>query len=114
MSFEPFPKNLETQIDAFARDEHVSHDEAVRMLVERGLESVASPPPITDRELAAVVQESLKDLESIQKDRQERLAKMSKYSPEAVSLIGILKDEPEAVEAIRRAAHERRRNMYGT
>ena len=45
MSFEPLPANLEQGVQRFAEQQHVSHDEAVLMLIETGLKSIPKSAP---------------------------------------------------------------------
>jgi hypothetical protein len=42
VSFESLPNNLEQGVKQFAKQQHVSHDEAVLMLIETGLQHVST------------------------------------------------------------------------
>ncbi len=122
MSFEELPRDLEASVQRFARQQHISQDEAVLKLIEVGLSIVAaeneSSTAANDIEtanvedvLAAATSARRRRTEARQVHR-ERLAEARPDAPDA--LIGYLGDAPEVAESIRKLAIERRNQAFGS
>ena len=114
MSLDHLPANIEQDVRQFASLQRISRDEAVVKLIETGLSVTRpEPKPATQQRRSQVVAEAVSKIQQVREERAKELATLSTRSEAAGELIGFLKDEPEAVEAIRQATRERRAAMYG-
>ena len=101
MSFEPLPPNLEKGINRFAREHHLSHDEAVIKLIETGL-TIVSPPTTMSTPQAGRLSQG--------RARRGPRPPLRTDDPEAI--IGLFADAPGFRESID-AVIARRAERYG-
>lgn len=114
MSLEPLPPNLEQGIQQYAAEQHISHDEAVRELLQAALGGSIQRKPRKSAGIGPAVNEAISKIEKVRNQRAKELKELSIRDESVRRLIGILRNEPEALEAIRDASQEWRRAMYGS
>ncbi len=115
MSRENLPEAVEEEVKRFASARQVSRTEAIVALIQAGLAaSYPNGTPQKTKDKDRQVSEALRKIEYVREARAIEINELSKPNDLTRSLIGLLHDEPEAVDAIREAARERRRRMYGT
>lgn len=112
MHYDPLPHNIEKDIERIANQQHITPTEALLKVVETGLISFPSNGKRSSIGTSnALVSDALRKVDLIRADRAKELASLSKKNDGAMSLIGILKDEPEIVEAIRQAGRDQRQAL---
>ena len=113
MSLEHLPTNIEEGVQQFAIRQQISRDEAILKLVETGLSVTKSEPePAKKSGQTQLVAEAVSKIQQVREERAIELATLSTPSESANELIGFLQGDPETVETIRQAIHERRGAMY--
>ena len=100
-----YVEEIKLGVRRFAQDQGLSFDQAVAELFP----SVHAKHAKVDAEL----EEALSKIAEIRARRADEVATVCTPNPLAGMLIGMLKDEPELVEAIREAGRERRQRQYG-
>lgn len=82
MSLEPLPPNLEQGVQRFAAEQHISHDEALRKLIQTGLTTSQTAPRTPSEEAK----------------RKKAQGPLDGSNPSGI--IGLFKDDPVAIQAI--------------
>ena len=106
MSFEPLPQNLEQGVNRFAQQQHVSHDEAVLILIETGLRHAPLPESLNEDNAVGPRLEVTANgrgapLRKIAEDvRPTRGPQPPLRTDNPESIIGLFADSPEIVDYI--------------
>ncbi|HEY3780437.1 MAG TPA: hypothetical protein VGL56_05095 [Fimbriimonadaceae bacterium] len=105
MNYEHLPSNIEQGVQQFAEQNHISHDEAVLLLIETGINAVHASEVGT----MATPQERKERHELVTELRRKKgkgpNPPLSTDNPESV--IGLFADRPDIVDSILQVVEER-------
>jgi len=99
-------------IASLAAEQHITPNQAVEKIIDIVAQKQGSAKTGRAAFVNDIVAEALLKVDQVRAERTQELVALSSRNDSASKLIGILKDEPEIVEAIREAGRERRQAMY--